>query len=599
MSNFEQKESITRRLTRVIIIISLFFILGSGTFYISSQSTLKGLTRLHSINQIYDIARQTNQIVLSLSEVLRKTESPDSRALNLFRMSEEQANLLFQRAIALGVEEVEAKRQLAEAHEAVLSFNEACERLLSNTKEFSKNKLVVTQLEVETLDQLARLQIILKANSDQVFSKIYEDRFNPLLITAAFALMFTCFSLFIGFGLRKRLNKSIGNLVEATQYVARGDLTYQAPIFQKDEIGLVTDAFNKMLDNLRSRIVSIDDLENIIESMVDFVVVLDADGNILQMNHAGKDTFGFSKEELRGRQYNVLFTQDLPLQEMTYDQGVFATTKEGRQIPVSVTISSLGATGHRKGFVCVIRDITEKIEAERKLKAHNLALVSANKELEAFSYSVSHDLRAPLRGIDGFSQALYEELGPSLNSEMKDYLQRIRTGVQKMGHLIDDMLELSKLTRKEMKIQKVDMQKVALDILKELQQNEPQRQVEYVVKGDLEVNADAALMGILLQNLLGNAWKYTSKIPLAKIDFYVEEQNGQRVFVVRDNGAGFDMTYYEKLFGAFQRLHRDSEFPGTGVGLATVQRIIHRHGGRVWAQSEVNKGSSFYFILPS
>jgi light-regulated signal transduction histidine kinase (bacteriophytochrome) len=184
-----------------------------------------------------------------------------------------------------------------------------------------------------------------------------------------------------------------------------------------------------------------------------------------------------------------------------------------------------------------------------------------------------------------------------LSGEAKDYLQRIRSGVQKMGHLIDNMLELSKLTRKQMNIQTVDLTQIAWNIINGLKAENPKRSVEFVVADRLSAEADPDLMEVLLVNLIGNAWKYSSKVECPRIEIGTELQDDRPHFFVSDNGAGFDMSYYNKLFGAFQRLHRDSEFPGTGVGLAIVQRVVHRHGGRVWAKSEVNKGATFYFFL--
>ncbi|MGC2456822.1 MAG: CHASE3 domain-containing protein [Gallionellaceae bacterium] len=223
---------------------------------------------------------------------------------------------------------------------------------------------------------------------------------------------------------------------------------------------------------------------------------------------------------------------------------------------------------------------------------------AANKELEAFSYSVSHDLRTPLRAIDGFSQALLEDYADRLDDQAKDYLNRVRGATQRMGHLIDDMLTLSRVTRAEMRRGTVDLSALAADVLAELQKSEPRRKVDWRIESGLVAEGDAQLLRVALVNLLGNAWKFTGKTANAKIEFgAMRNTDGTTGFFVRDNGAGFDMAYADKLFGAFQRLHLASEFPGTGIGLATVQRIIHRHGGRVWAEGAVGKGATFYFSL--
>lgn len=238
------------------------------------------------------------------------------------------------------------------------------------------------------------------------------------------------------------------------------------------------------------------------------------------------------------------------------------------------------------------RRLTERIVVRRSVE-----LEAANKELEAFCYSVSHDLRAPLRGIDGFSQALLEDYGNKLDSSAREFLQRIRAGTQRMGALIDDLLNLSRFTRIEMQRQATDLSEIGRAVAAELRQSQPRRDVEIVIAPQLRGEGDPRLMRVVLENLLGNSWKFTSKKSHARIEFGRTENNGSSAFYVRDNGAGFDPAYSARLFGAFQRLHGIAEFPGSGVGLATVQRIIHRHGGRVWAESAVGEGATFYFTL--
>lgn len=254
------------------------------------------------------------------------------------------------------------------------------------------------------------------------------------------------------------------------------------------------------------------------------------------------------------------------------------------------------------------RFITERKQMEEKLREHRehleevvqqrtTQLTAINQELEAFSYSVAHDLRSPLRAIDGFSRTLLEEHASQLNPQGLAYLERIMAADRRMGQLIDDLLSLSRLNRSEIFYETVDLSAIARDILVDLQERHPEREVEACVAGGLVVKADRRLISILLENLLGNAWKFTAKTKGARIELGAETGKA-RTFFVRDNGAGFDMAYADKLFGAFQRLHTEGEFPGTGIGLATVKRIIHRHNGEVWATGEVNQGATFYFTLP-
>ena len=234
---------------------------------------------------------------------------------------------------------------------------------------------------------------------------------------------------------------------------------------------------------------------------------------------------------------------------------------------------------------------------EKRVEERTAQLEASNKELEAFSYSVSHDLRAPLRSIDGFSQALLEDYGDTIDADGKKYLERIRTNSRQMAGLIDDMLALSRLTRADMKRAPVDLTVLAQNVADELQQRDPNRQATITIAPGLNAEGDERLLRIALENLMGNAWKFTSKISDARIEVGQEMQGDKPVFLVRDNGAGFDMAYSDKLFGAFQRLHGVGEFEGTGIGLATVQRVIRRHGGRIWAEGAVDKGAAFYFTL--
>ncbi len=224
-------------------------------------------------------------------------------------------------------------------------------------------------------------------------------------------------------------------------------------------------------------------------------------------------------------------------------------------------------------------------------------LEAANQELEAFSYSVSHDLRAPLRSIDGFSQALLEDNLDQLDEQGKAYLQRIRKAAGHMSQLIEDLLQLARTSRKPITYRAVNLTDMARNILRGQAESQPQRKVEVRIQNNLRVNADPSLIKIALDNLLGNAWKYTDKQEQTTIEFGSFDKEGDETFYIKDNGVGFDMRHVDKLFGSFQRLHKASEYEGTGIGLATVQRIIHRHGGRIWGKAELNKGASFFFTI--
>ena len=284
--------------------------------------------------------------------------------------------------------------------------------------------------------------------------------------------------------------------------------------------------------------------------------------------------------------------------------------KDGRIIWVEISATMVfNADGKPLRLFAVIQDVTERRNAEdevRRLNAeldHRVTVRTAqleatNKELEAFCYSVSHDLRAPLRNIVGFSQALLQDYGNNLDEQGKEYLNRACAAGQRMTRLIEDLLHLSRVGRTEMTRAKVDLSGMVQGVAAELQKGEPSRSARWKISDGVSAQGDPRLLRIAFENLLGNAWKFTSKREEAVIEFGQRQEDGERVYFFRDNGAGFDMTYSDKLFGVFQRLHPVSEFPGTGIGLATVQRIINRHGGRIWAEGEAGKGATFYFTLP-
>ncbi|HEY3198702.1 MAG TPA: ATP-binding protein [Nitrospirales bacterium] len=236
-------------------------------------------------------------------------------------------------------------------------------------------------------------------------------------------------------------------------------------------------------------------------------------------------------------------------------------------------------------------------EVEQRVIQRTRELESANKELETFSYSVSHDLRTPLRGIDGFCEALVEDYADKLDEQGKDYLRRIQAAAVRMGQLVDDLLDLSKVNRMQLLRSDIDLTALVQGLSQELQERDPDRQAEFHIQTGLVANADAQWIGIVLTNLLENAWKFTSKQKRPRIEFGAVKTTTETAYFVRDNGAGFDMAYVNKLFAPFQRLHTATQYPGTGIGLATVQRIILRHGGRVWAEGEIEKGASLYFTL--
>ena len=346
-------------------------------------------------------------------------------------------------------------------------------------------------------------------------------------------------------------------------------------------------------------------LAAIVDSSDDAIIGESLDGVIETWNHGAERMFGYAAAEVIGRPISLLQAPD---GAAPADEGPAGLRfghheaqrrrRDGTVIDVSMTLSPVrDAAGAVIGGSKVMRDVTERRRAEAAVARAHEAAELANRELESFSYSVAHDLRAPLRGMSGFAGALLEDYGPSLDAEGQECLRQIQSNAAKMGALIDALLSLSRVTRTELRPLPVDLTALARAVAAPLAAADRGRRVELVVQEGLTAEVDATLARALLENLLGNAWKFTARTALPRVEFGGAMEGVQRVFFVRDNGAGFDMDHAPRLFGAFQRLHGAHEFPGTGIGLATVQRIVHRHGGRVWADGRVGGGATFHFTL--
>jgi PAS domain S-box-containing protein len=370
-------------------------------------------------------------------------------------------------------------------------------------------------------------------------------------------------------------------------------------------------------------------LHTIVENLDEGLVVSDLNGRLLQWNRAALELHGYSSSEQDRRRFTELIdtfeistldglllpVEQWPLARVLRDEKLHELELRLRRIGTEwERILSYGgslvrdANGQPLMAIVTIGDITERKHAEEEIEQLNseleqrvikrtVELEAANKELEAFSYSVSHDLRSPLRAVDGFSQAVLEDYGEQLPEEGRRYLETIRGGAQRMGALIDDLLTFSRLSRLPLNKQTVETARLVHDSLEELDSERRERKIDMRIGELPRCHGDPALLKQVWMNLLSNALKYTRKRETAVVEVGCQSDNGEDIYFVRDNGTGFDMQYAHKLFGVFQRLHRADEFEGTGVGLAIIQRIIHRHGGRIWAEAEVDRGATFHFTL--
>ena len=362
----------------------------------------------------------------------------------------------------------------------------------------------------------------------------------------------------------------------------------------------------------------------LLEAAPDAMVIIDGStGRIVRVNAQTEQLFGYPRTELIGEAVELLIPQDVlgrvghhesaatdaRVRLMGAGAQLRAYRKDGTAFPVEISLSPLTTDGARL-VSAAVRDISARVAIETELRLHRerledlveertASLLQMNEELESFSYSVSHDLRAPLRSLDGFSQALLEDHASQLDDQMRDYLARIRRAAQRMAAMLDGLLTLSRVTRGDIGDEPVDLSALAADVIEQLRHTDRERLVRVLIAPRLTCRGDANLLRVVLQNLIGNAWKFTGGTEDAAIEIGETRVDGEPAWFVRDNGAGFDPTYADRLFGAFQRLHREEQFPGTGIGLATVQRVVRRHGGSIAATGVPGRGATFTFTLAS
>lgn len=420
--------------------------------------------------------------------------------------------------------------------------------------------------------------------------------------------------------LQKRVSDPIIALATTARTVSeRHDYSVRAHKIGSDEIGVLTDAFNEMLTRIERHAITGAFLSSIVESSDDAIFGKDLTGKVVSWNAGAQRMFGYDAGEIVGASIDILLAPDRPDEEQrilenakrgeTHIYETVRIRKDGRPVDVSLAISPIrDAQGNVVGVSSIARDITERkraeqqilklnAELEHRVQMRTAELTAANQELEAFTYSVAHDLRAPLRHIDAFTRILQEDFAGTFPPEAAQLLDTIRRGSENMSRLVNDLLNLAHVGRQEMKKERISLNPIIDEVIAELGRETQGRDIEWRIARLPLVDGDPGLLKQVFANLLSNAVKYTRPRKNPTIEIGLRMMNDEPVVYVRDNGVGFNMKYADKLFGVFQRLHRAEEFEGTGVGLAIVERVIRRHGGHIWAESEVDKGATFYFTL--
>ena len=427
-------------------------------------------------------------------------------------------------------------------------------------------------------------------------------------------------ALVLSNSLQKRISTPIIRLAATARTVSeRRDYSVRAPKLGPDELGVLTDAFNEMLTRIEQHAITSAFLSAIVESSDDAIIGKDLTGNVVSWNAGAERMFGYSAAEMVGSSIERLVAPDRPDEERRIlenahrgETRLYETIrirKDGTTVDLSLAVSPIrDAQGQIVGVSSIARDITERkraeeqilqlnAELEHRVQIRTAELTSANQELEAFTYSVAHDLRAPLRHIDAFTRILQEDFAGSFPPEAAQLLETIRRGSENMSRLVNDLLNLAHVGRQEMKREATPLNLLIEEVINEMKRETQGREIEWRVAELPTIQGDPGLLKQVFANLLSNAVKYTRPRKPAVIEIGLRVMNDEPVVYVRDNGVGFNMKYADKLFGVFQRLHRAEEFEGTGVGLAIVERVIKRHGGHIWAESELDKGATFYFTL--
>lgn len=646
------KGQIARRLAISLLLIALLIVALTVVMiytirYISADFT-DTLVRTN-------LALMGEQISLESRELINLTYlyiSPDADNVDRARYRLDiaghraRADALIEQAVELtSTGDLSERKQLANIQERMVNLSLQINRLLqAYDKEGEVGSGTALQMEILFRDYESPLTHQIEQFQEYQANRVKEAQNEAARLTgsilAIIALVAYIVVVIIGvmiFWSFRRIVTPLGDLHSGVERLRQGDLDLTLRVEGQDEISELALAFNNLTLQLRKTMEGLQ--ENLTElSQTQQELALSEehyrslfngvplglfrstqDGRILDANEALVELLGYpSRQALLEIDAHDVYEDP---EDRTHIQE--ALEEDGLRHPFEIRMRRLngevfwvrensravydddGNLLHYEGSmedITPLKDAEEYIqrlnaELEQRVLERTAQLEAAVQELEAFSYSVSHDLRAPLRALDGYSKLLLEDYNAVVDETGKDYLERVRQSSQRMGRLIDDLLNLSRITRREIQRSSVDLSALAKTIADELRQQDPQRSAEFVITEGVFAEGDASLLYIVMENLLGNAWKFTARHPQARIEFGLSTQNGQPVYFVSDDGSGFDMTYANKLFGAFQRLHSVEEFEGTGIGLATAQRIIRRHGGEIWAEAAVEQGATFYFTL--
>ena len=547
----------------------------------------------------------------------------DQRLLTLRQLTQDNPNrrASLDRLQALAASKLAELRATIALRKGPGGFQAARARVMTNRgmKIMREIRALVTEMEQAELALLAQ-----RSNKEQASVRILVD-----IIVMGIPIAFIVLGL-LAFMIIRSMVVPLAELSAAAQQIAADNLSVEiAEESRHDEIGILQQSFRHMQQRIQERTTALEasyealrqgeeQSRLMVESVKDYaIILLDPNGLVTSWNAGAERIKGYHAEEIIGKPFTVFYTpEDIaggkPQAELRqavaagrFEEEGWRVRKDGSRFWANVVITPLYTNeGALFGFVKITRDISERRRTEEELlrlnadlRQRTAALEVSLKEMETFSYSVAHDLRSPLRSLDGFSKYLLEHAPERLNPQEQDYLHRMRMAAQRMARLIDDLLNLARIGRIEMHVEPVNLSDLAVEILAGLRRRDPERQVITDIAPELIAAGDRELLRIALEHLLENAWKFTNTRQVAHVAFGVTMREGKRVYFVRDDGVGFAMAYVDKLFQPFQRLHTEEEFPGTGIGLALTRRIMQRHGGRIWAEADEGHGATFYFTL--